>query len=289
MRNPTPWLLAALVAVVATGSTDLGMKAGGSPLTLVICAPGYPGSTADAQPTMDLFASHVTALAGWPAGQVQAIYYETEAAGLARMREADAALAMVPLPFFVRHGTDLKMRLLLSVESESGREEIWSLVARRGLIHEPADLAGWEVLGQPCYAPRMVRGPILGSWGEIPADVRFSFAPRVLSALRRAASEERVAVLLDRAQAEALAALPFAADLEIVSRSAPLPATLICALDEHATSADLDKLEVALRSFHEKDEGRAILAEARMKRFRPLDEKGMQRVRNMLAALPESP
>jgi hypothetical protein len=287
MKRMAPWLLSALVAGVAAGSADLPVKTGEALITLVICAPGYPGSTADAQPTMDRFASQVSALADWPAGHVQAIYYETEEAGLARMREADAVLAMVPLPFYVRHGADLKMRPLLSVEPESGSEEVWSLVARRGLIHEPADLAGWEVLGQPCYAPRLVRGPILGAWGEVPADVRFSFAPRVLSALRRAASEERIAVLLDRAQTKAMAALPFAADLEVVSRSKPLPATLICVLDEHAGPHDLNKLEAALRSLHEQEEGRAVLADARMKRFRPLDEKGMQRVRDLLAALPE--
>jgi len=281
--------MAALIAGAAAGGVSLPVEAGEARITLVICAPGYPGSTADAQPTMDRFASQVSALSGWPAGHVQAIYYETEEAGLARMRAADAVLAMVPLPFFIRHGTDLKMRPLLSVEPESGSEEVWSLVARRGLIQKPSDLAGWEVLGQPCYAPRLVRGPILGTWGQVPADVRFTFAPRVLSALRRAAAEERMAVLLDHAQTEAMAALPFAADLEVVTRSKPLPANLICALDEHADTSDLAKLEAALRSFHEKDEGRAVLADARMKRFRPLDEKGMQRVQDLLAALPESP
>lgn len=286
MKRMPSWFLSALIAGLAGGSAGMPSKAGEALLTLVICAPGYPGSTADAQPTMDRFAAQVSALAGWPDGHLQAIYYETEAAGLARMREADAVLAMVPLPFFVRHAADLKMRPILSVEPESGREEVWSLVARRGLIHEAADLAGWEVLGQPCYAPRLVRGPILGTWGEVPADVRFSFAPRVLSAVRRAATEERTAVLLNRAQTKALAALPFAADLEIISRSEPLPATLICSLGERAVADDLNRLEAALRSLHEQDEGRAVLADARMKRFRPLDEKGMQRVHELLAALP---
>jgi len=289
MKRPTSWLLTALIAGLPAGITGTPVRAADAAITLVICAPGYPGSTADAQSTMDRFAAQVSILAGWPAGHVQAVYYETEAAGLESMRAADAALALVPLPFFVRHGAELDMRPLLSGEPESGSDEVWSLVARRGLVRKAADLSGWEILGQPCYAPRFVRGPILATWGEVPADVTFTFAPRVLSALRRAAAEDRVAVLLDAAQAEAMAGLPFAADLEVVARSKPLPATVICALDDHAGAGILKKLETALLSFHEQEEGRAALADARMKRFRPLDEKGLQRVRDLLAALPASP
>jgi len=289
MKPKAQWLLGVLIVGVAAGSAALPVAAGDAPLALVICAPGYPGTTADAQPTMDRFAAQVGVLAGWPDGHVKASFYATEEAGLARLSQPDAVLAMVPLPFFVRHGANLKLRPILSAEQESGRDEVWSLVARRGLIHGPADLAGWEILGQPCYAPRLIRGPVLGTWGEIPASTRISFAPRVLAALRRAAGEEQIAVLLDRAQTKALAALPFAADLEVVYRSRPLPSTLICALDDHAQSDDLDKLVAALHSFHEQDEGRAILADARMKRFRPLDAKGMQRVRDLLADLPEVP
>ena len=37
-------------------------------LTLVFCAPGYPGGTGDAQPYLDQFAQSVAAAAGWPKG-----------------------------------------------------------------------------------------------------------------------------------------------------------------------------------------------------------------------------
>jgi hypothetical protein len=253
------------------------------PLTMVLCAPGYPGSTEDAQPTMDQLAAYVAAQAGWAPARVQAVYHRTEDTGVPRIQEADVALAMVPLPFFVRYEKDLNLRPLLMVEPEGTADEVWSLVARRGLIKSPADLSGWEITGQPCYAPRFVRGPVLADWGALPADVQLTFSDRVLSSLRRAAGEEKVAVLLDREQTEALTALPFAGDLEIVTSSRPLPAYVVCAMGNGIDQADLDKMTTALRSMHQQEDGRLILEETRMKRFRPLDEKAMKRVRDLLA------
>lgn len=282
--------MAVLVFLAAAGllvlpAMGLPVQAADSaPLTLVLCAPGYPGSTEDAQPTMDQLAAYVATHAGWTPDRVQAIYHRTSDAGVPRMQEADAALAMVPLPFFVRYEEELKLRPLLLVEPEDNAQEIWSLVARRGLITSPEDLAGWEITGQPCYAPRFVRGPVLGDWGPLPADVKLTFSDRVLSALRRAAGEDKVAVLLDREQAEAMAALPFAADLEVVTRSRPLPANLVCALGESTDQDDLDTIVAALRDMNQQEDGRTVLAETRMKRFRPVDEKVMKRVRDLVAA-----
>ena len=42
------------------------------PVTVVACAPGYPGTTAEAQPSMDAFASALARVAGWSPGQVVA-------------------------------------------------------------------------------------------------------------------------------------------------------------------------------------------------------------------------
>jgi hypothetical protein len=281
----------AVLLLLAAGSL-LTLWAGGpavraadsQPLTVVLCAPGYPGNTEDAQPTMDELAAYVAAHAGWTPDRVQAIYHRTSEEGVPRMQEPDAALAMVPLPFFVRYEQELNLRPLLVVEPEGNAQEIWSLVARRGLIKSPEDLAGWEITGQPCYAPRFVRGPILGDWGLLPDSVELTFSDRVLSALRRAAGEDKVAVLLDREQTEAMAALPFAADLEVVTRSRPLPANLVCALGEGAHEDDLQTMVAVLSDMHRQEDGRAVLAETRMKRFRPVDEKAMKRVRDLLAA-----
>src|SRR5437867_12077892 len=69
--------------------------------SIVLCAPGYPGNTLQAQPTMDLFARYVEKAAGLAGGSLGAAYYETEKGGLDRLAAEDSALALVPLPFYL--------------------------------------------------------------------------------------------------------------------------------------------------------------------------------------------
>ena len=69
-------------------------------LAVVVCAPGYPGSTAEAQPAMDGLAAAITAAAGWDTAAVRAVYFETEEGGVASLQSPDVALMLVTLPFF---------------------------------------------------------------------------------------------------------------------------------------------------------------------------------------------
>lgn len=248
-------------------------------MMLVVCAPGYPGTTAQAQPSMDSFARAAEKAAGWAAGDLGAVYHEDEEAGLARLGDADAALALVPLPFFLKHGEGLSLRPRLQVVQETGAEEVWSLVAARGRVSTPASLEGWEVIGTPAYAPRFVRGPVLGAWGALPASASITFTARPLSALRRAASGETVAVILDRAQTEALPSLPFAADLEIVARSGPLPGVLLCSVGDRISDARAGALVAGLLRLHEAESGAEVLASLRMTRFEEVDLQALARAR----------
>ena len=120
---------------------------------LVVCAPHYPGSTADAQPTMDALAAAVAGAAGWPAGSLTAEYHGTEAEGVARLARPDAALALVTEPFFVEHAAALKLKPLAQAFSKGSEQgEAWSLVAAKGRVTGPASLAGWELQSSAAYA-----------------------------------------------------------------------------------------------------------------------------------------
>src|SRR5512143_2798049 len=91
-----------------------------TPLALVVCAPGYPGSTAEAQPSMDALAAAASAAIGWPAGTIKAEYHETEEGGLARYRDKAPTLALVPLPFYLAHGRELNLTARLQAVPKDG-------------------------------------------------------------------------------------------------------------------------------------------------------------------------
>ena len=235
---------------------------------LVVCAPQHPGSTADAQPTMDALAAAVASGAGWPAGSVTAAYHATDAEGTARLARPDAALALVTEPFYVEHGTALKLKpLLQAVPAGAEQGDVWSLVAKKGRVANAAALAGWELHSSAADAPHFVRETALGAWGKLPEDVRLVPTAQVLSALRKAASGQNVAVLLDGAQAAALSTLPFAGDLEVVTRSKHLPAALFCTVAGRSLPGPTDRLASGLRGLDPE-----LLGRLRLARFAPLAE-----------------
>src|SRR3984893_10993685 len=195
--------------------------------TLVFCAPGYPGGAGDVQPLLDQFASAAVAASGWPAGSLVAVYDPTEEGGLAKLRRADAVLAFVPYPFYVEHAAQLHLTPLVQADvADVGPQQRWTLVAKSGRVTGPASLAGYTILSAAGYAPDFVRHSALENW-PLPPDVKIEATGQILSALRRAAAGEPVAVLLDQIQAASLPSLPFAADLKAVTQSPELPVALI--------------------------------------------------------------
>jgi hypothetical protein len=247
---------------------------------LVVCAPGSPGTTAEAQPTMDAFAAALAAKAGLSATTLGAVYEEEEASGVARLRAKDAALALVSLPFYLKHERELALRARLQAVPK-GRAEAdrWALVARKGRVTSPAALAGFTIASTAGFAPAFVRGPALGSWGLVPAGVRVVQSGAVLSALRRAAAGEPVAVLLDGAQEAALASLPFASELEVVTRSQPLPSGVVAVVDARLAPRSRLALEAALQGLPSEATGAAALDAIQMARFTALDEPALARAR----------
>jgi len=233
---------------------------------------------------MDAFASAAAAAAGWPAGSVRAAYFETAQGGLKRLADRDAALALVSLPFFLQQEGALRLAPRLQVVQESGAAETWGLAARRGRLASAAALDGWEITGTAGYAPDFVRGALLGAWGVPPGTTRITFTASVLSALRRAAAGEPVAVVVDGAQAAALASLPFASDLEIVARSRPLPGTLLCQVGSRLGEADARALLGGLERLHARPEWAEVLKTMRMTRFEAVDAAAIETARRACAA-----
>ncbi len=264
-----------LAALVGPGPLSPASR----PVTLVVCAPGYPGSTVEAQPAMDALASAAASASGWRADELSAVYYETEEAGLARLAAPDAALALVPLPFWLKHREALQLTPFLEAVPERARaSEPWSLVVPAG-VSAPADLAGYEIVSVAGYAPGFVRGPALASWGALPRDLKVSFSSAVLTALRKASGGAKVAVLLDGAQAAAMPALPYASKLKVVARSRPWPVSVLCTVGGRITAARLPALVRGLTTLRKRPEGAEALAGVRLARFVAADKKALDAAR----------
>jgi hypothetical protein len=246
--------------------------------TLVVCAPGYPSDTVEAQPTMDALARGVATAAGWAAGRLSAAYHPTIDGGLEALGREETGLAIVPLPFYLEQRERLGLEPLLNVVQASGDTEVWSLVARRGAVEEAPSLAGWQVAGMPGYSPRFVRRIALGEWGALPQETQVVFSSRVLSDLRRAAAGDPVAAILDQGQTGALESLPFASELEVVTRSRPLIGSLLCRVEDRLSDTTAHDLREAFLALDRREDGRALLETLRITRFEPVDRESLAAV-----------
>lgn len=242
------------------------------PWTFVACAPGFPGSTEQAQPFMDALALAIESEMGLESGSVRAVYHPSLDMGLARLEASDAVLALVSMPFFFEYGEQLDLRPLVGVEHRSGSTEVWSLVARRGALAGPQALEGWSIVGVPAYSPGFVKRQLLADWGEMPPGVEIRFSSRSLSMLRKAAAGEPIAVLLDSAQTEALETLDFASELEVVVSSTPIGASVVCAVGDRLGNEQTESLTATFLRLHAREGGAEVLEELRLVRFLPLGE-----------------
>lgn len=256
------------------------------PVAFVICAPGYPGTTAEAQPAMDAFAAALATRAGWPAGAIVGSYFERENEGAARLARRDVSVAMLSLPLFLKEGGRVKLSArLAAVQVGAEPTEVWSLVAKKGRVTAPASLAEWKIVSVAGYAPAFILGTALGAWGKLPSSVEVVESTQVLSWLRKATQGENVALLLDGAQGRALSTLPFAADLEVVTRSGPLPSGVVAVVDKRLSAKRWAELEKALLSLRGSPEGAAALDGIRLQGFVPLDEAALAAARKSYGAL----
>jgi hypothetical protein len=264
---------------MATGSATHTARAAPARQTLVVCSPGSPGTTDEAQPRMDAFAAAVSARSGTP---ISAVYEPSDDGCVARLRTA--GLALISLPSFLQHEQALGLHARLQVVAQ-GRPalERWALVAQKGRVKTAAGLAGFTIVSSVAFAPAFVRGTVLGGFGALPASTKLVQSTAVLSALRRAADGDPTAVLVDATQEVSLGSLPFASRLEVVARSPALPVALIATTDARLPAKTWTGIEAALLGLGSDKAAATALDALQLSGFVALDDKVLGAARKAFA------
>src|SRR5437868_14961119 len=135
-----------------------------------------------------------------------------------RLAQPESSLLLATLPFYLVHEQEVRLVARLSAMPQGSETlERWTLVT--GKDHPPS-LEGYTVESSAGYSKRFVRAMAPQLLGR----VEIQQTSAVLSALKRAANGEKVAVLLDGSPAAALAEPPFARSLAGLQTSPPEPA-----------------------------------------------------------------
>jgi len=267
-----------IIAALAIAGVVRDVNATNDERMLVVCSPGSPGTTDQAQPRMDAFATAVAAKTGHP---LVAVYEPSDAGGVKRF--ASASLGIVSLPFFLAHENELGLHAQLeAVQQGRPTLEHWTLVAQKGRIAKAEALAGMTIVSDAGFEPAFVRGAI-AQLGPMPAGVKIEQSSAVLPALRHAANGEPVAVLLDGPQAASLASLPFASKLETVTTSPAWPAGIVVTVGAKISSTAWAPFERTLLALGGEPAGATALSALEVNHFAPLDRAALDSARTSSA------
>jgi hypothetical protein len=193
-------------------------------VALVIVNPGGPDAGSEGNKLAAELATHLGASAGIEPDQIDAAYFNQLAAAATYLKKHKDAFVLGGLGVFLSQRRAFGLVPLARLLGKSGSDEELTVVVRKGRYASLDELRGKELVGSVLaddarFVDRFVFG------GKLAASKYFKCTPteRPLSALRKLGADEVDAVLLNRAQFEALRAMPLFEKLEVVYRSGPVP------------------------------------------------------------------
>ena len=225
-------ILAALVA--APLAAVFPALAGERDMLLVL--PGFPGTSAQAQPYIDKMLRHIEGELGWPAGSMEGRYLSDAADGVAALESDAPGLALVDPSVYAGEHRARGMKVIAKVEVDGRGAQTYSVIVREGGPGAVAELAGKRISGAVTHDPRYVANVILD--GKVaPGDLELDVEARPLRSLRAVVRGKADAAIVDQSVVEHLPELPFAAQAEVLHTAEPVPAPAVVVMGAGAKNA----------------------------------------------------
>lgn len=264
--------LAALLAL----STLFPAQAADEPIELLVCAPGYPGTTKQAQAVMDTLVSQLAARAGWPAGRLRARYIARESDGISAIGRRPALL-LTTTEFYAKHAKLIGGEIVAATRLASGTEERFTVMVPRDGKRDDA-AAGLK--GRTLYGTRLLDVTFasrVATRNQLDlaklSDVQRQ--KRTLRAVKKATAAPATSALwLSSAECHLLeqpAQKERLAGWVTLFRTEPIPSAPVLALGKTpgapADPALVKTIQAALMNLASTDEGKALCTRMRIRGF----------------------
>lgn len=268
--------LLTVVLGVAAGAIAGEQNARAAQKLFVICYPGGSVKARDAEPAARQMLRALERMGGWPEGSFDS-RFTTDAKECERLLAGRPPFAIVSLGEYLAHPGLVP---LVQPEIQGRTTDTWRVLVRKGTFRSLDDLKGKTLGGATVDQTTFVDRLIFQGKARV-AD----FVPRPsvqpLRALRSLAEGALDAVLLNDQQFRALGGLPFAADLEVVFTSAPLPLVGIVADGQKTTSQERQKLSGSLKGFCRDPQGRPFCEVFGIDAFVPVGASAYEPMRGL--------
>jgi hypothetical protein len=247
-----------------------------APVAMVIVNPGGPDAGAEGNKLAGELAAHLAASAGTEPDQLAGAYFNQIAPAVAYLKKHKDAFVLSGLGVFLAQRRALKLVPLARLLGKAGGDEEFSVVVRKGRYASLEDLHGKTLLGSVLaddarFVDRFVFG------GKLAADKWFKCTPseRPLSALRKLASDEVDAVLLNRAQFEALKTMPLFEKLQVIHGSGPVPTIGLMMVATPRTQALRDRVVQSVARLCSSEKGIPVCQTYGITGFEPVGEDAL--------------
>ena len=214
-----------------------------APVELVIVYPGGPDAGAEGKKLAEQLVQHLAAATSLDPSSFAGAYFNDEKAAAAYLKTHRDAFVLGGLGFYLSQRKALGLVPLAHLRGEAGNDERFSVVVKKGRFKTLDDLQGKTLWGSVLfedsrYVDRFAFAGKLqaGQW----FDVRPT--PRPLSAVRKLDSDAADAVLLNRAQLDALKRMPLYQKLEVIHTSEPVCTLGLMAVSTPRTKAVQEKI-----------------------------------------------
>jgi hypothetical protein len=263
-------LFTALATVTLIGlSTDL-RTAHAAQTKVLLCFPGGPGTTQDAQPIVDRFVARLAPLAGW--GSAAGRYVNSRAACEREMR-AGYQVLMAPLDVYLERRVQwgLKAASELKTTQTSGQ---FHVLAKAGVTM--ASLAGQKVITPLKITPNFLVKIAFPIQAATVRALQISSVRSAYRAIKNVARDKAAAAIINDIQKRSLKGLKMAQGLAVIHSGARLPGALVAGTGGKVPG----NLAKALRTLCQQD--KKICKDMRLTGFKPVNAALLIRLEKQL-------
>lgn len=233
----------ALTIVLGLALPCLALADGKPQIELVIVYPGGPDAGSEGKNLAEQLVQHLAGATGLDPAQFTGAYFNDNQQAVGYLKGHRDAFVLGGLGFYLPQRKALGLVPLARLRSEGGSDERFAVVVKKGRFKSLDDLRGKNLWGSVLFDDARYIDRFAFA-GKVQTAKWFDLrpTPRPLSAVRKLESEAADAVLLNRAQLEALKQLPLFAGLEAIHTSDPVPTVGLMVIPTARTKAVRDKI-----------------------------------------------
>jgi hypothetical protein len=241
------------------------------PVELVIVYPGGPDAGSEGKNLAEQLVQHLAGATGLDPAQFAGAYFNDNQQALTYLKTHRDAFILGGLGFYLPQRKALGLVPMARLRTEGGSDERFAVVVKEG---RGKTLWGSVLFDDARYIDRFAFAGKLqtAKWFDVHP------TPRPLSAVRKLESEAADAVLLNRAQLDALKQLPLFQGLEVIHTSEPVPTVGLMVIPTPRTKAVQHKIVASVFQLCGTPKGKSICQGVGIAGFDPASTESLEPV-----------